>query len=254
MIKASAIFIGHGSPMNAIEDTPASRGWREIAARFKRPRAVLCVSAHWVSDGVRLTGDAQPRTIHDFGGFPAELFAVQYPAQGDPALAADVAARLSPFGARTDATWGFDHGAWSVLKWLYPDADVPVIQLSLDTRRGAAEHLAIGQALVPLRAENVLVLGSGNIVHNLRHWRDGAAASWVEGFDAAILDLIAAGDHAAVARYQALADADHAAPDWDHFVPLLYALGASDGDAPHVFNRFLTPGISMTSIAFGLPA
>jgi 4,5-DOPA dioxygenase extradiol len=248
------MFIGHGSPMNALEDTPASRGWRDVAARFPRPRAVLCVSAHWVTDGVRLTGEAQPRTIHDFGGFPPELFAVQYPAPGDPEFAAGVAQRLAPFPARTDTTWGLDHGAWSVLKWLYPDADVPVVQLSLDARRSADEHYRIGEALAPLRDDNVLVLGSGNIVHNLRHWRDGAPASWVKGYDDAILDRIGANDHKAVIAYRMLPDAAVAAPDWEHFFPLLYTLGAADGDAPHVFNRFHIPGISMTSIAFGLPA
>jgi 4,5-DOPA dioxygenase extradiol len=254
MTKAPAIFIGHGSPMNAIEDTPAARGWRGIATRFETPRAVLCVSAHWVTEGVRLTGEAQPRTIHDFGGFPAGLFAVQYRAPGDPALALDIAARLAPFGARTDETWGLDHGTWSVLKWFYPYANVPTIQLSLDVRRTPADRYALGKALAPLREENVLVLGSGNIVHNLRHWRDGAPQPWVAGFDAHIVDRIEAGDHAAVTAYETLPDAAVAAPDWDHFTPLLYVLGASDSEAPHVFNRFMIPGISMTSIAFGLPA
>jgi 4,5-DOPA dioxygenase extradiol len=251
MPTAPALFIGHGSPMNAIEDTPASRGWRDIAARFEKPRAILCVSAHWVTEGVRLTGEARPRTIHDFGGFPPALHAAQYPAPGDPALAADIAARL---GAHTDLTWGLDHGAWSVLIWLYPEADVPVIQFSLDARKSPAEHYALGAALAPLRAENILVLGSGNIVHNLRHWRAGASQPWVQTFDDRIVDAIAVGDHDTVMAYASLPDGATAAPDWDHFAPLLYALGAAGADRPHAFNRFMIPGISMTSIAFGLPA
>jgi 4,5-DOPA dioxygenase extradiol len=140
-----------------------------------------------------------------------------------------------------------------VLKWLYPNADVPVVQLSLDARCAPAEHYAIGRALKPLRDEGVLVLGSGNIVHNLRHWRDGAPQAWVQGFDARIVEAVAAGDHAAIVDYRTLPDAAVAAPDWDHFVPLLYALGAAGDERPFVFNRTAIAGISMTSIAFGLP-
>ena len=214
---------------------------------------MLCVSAHWVTEGVRLTGEAHPRTIHDFGGFPAELFAVRYPAPGDPVLAEKVAAVLRQHGARTDTTWGFDHGAWSVLKWLYPEADIPVVQLSLDARRTASEHYAVGRMLAPLREENILVLGSGNIVHNLWHLRAGPPQAWVAGYDDAILDRIMSDDPAAVAGYKTLPDAAVAAPDWDHFTPLLYVLGAADGEPAHAFNRIHLPGISMTSIAFGLP-
>ncbi len=252
--KAPALFIGHGSPMNAIEDNPFSQGWRAAAGRFGKPRAVLCISAHWVTEGVRVTANALPRTIHDFGGFPPELFAVQYPAPGAPALAADIAKRLAAFGAETDANWGLDHGAWSVLVHLYPDADVPIAQLSLDARATPQRHYAIGQALAPLRDEGVLILGSGNIVHNLRHWRDSAAQDWVSSFDDSIADRIAARDHQAVIDYRNHPMAKTAAPDWDHFVPLLYVLGAQgEGETAEWFNRATLPGISMTSLAFGLP-
>ena len=251
--KAPSLFIGHGSPMNAIEDNPFSQGWRAIGRSFEKPRAVLCISAHWVTEGVRVTANLQPRTIHDFGGFPPDLFAVQYPAPGAPALAVDVAKRLAVFDAETDENWGLDHGAWSVLVHLYPDADVPIVQLSLDARRTPEQHYAIGQALAPLRDEGVLILGSGNIVHNLRHWRDSAAQDWVAGFDGFVVGRIVARDHQSVIDYLSHPMAKSAAPDWDHFVPLLYVLGAQgEGEVATWLNRALIPGISMTSIAFGV--
>jgi 4,5-DOPA dioxygenase extradiol len=252
MPKAPAIFIGHGSPMNAIEDNPFSRGWAAIAQRYEKPRAVLCVSAHWVTDGVQLTGNPLPRTIHDFGGFPAELHAVQYPAPGDPMLALQIAERLPDAGISED--WGLDHGTWSVLKHMYPDADVPVIQLSLDAKRSPQQHYEIGRALAPLRDDNILILGSGNIVHNLRHWRDEEVQPWVTAFDAFIAEKIAAREDDAVTDYRANPQATIAAPDWDHFTPLLYVLGASSGEPAEVFNQTYMPGISMTSNAFGLAA
>ncbi|HYD73139.1 MAG TPA: class III extradiol ring-cleavage dioxygenase, partial [Candidatus Binatia bacterium] len=152
MTRAPALFVGHGSPMNAIEDTPSARGWAEIARAFPRPRAVVVISAHWVTEGVRVTSNIKPRTIHDFGrGFPQELFDIQYPAEGDPILAHEITKRLKPFGAELDDSWGLDHGAWSVLRRMYPDADVPVVQVSLDMRRKPEEHYAIAQALASLR-------------------------------------------------------------------------------------------------------
>jgi 4,5-DOPA dioxygenase extradiol len=252
--RAPALFIGHGSPMNAIEHNAFSQGWADVARRLARPEAIVCVSAHWVTDGVFVTGEAAPRTIHDFRGFPPELQAVQYPAPGAPALAARVAALLADYGARADTSWGFDHGAWSVLRWLYPNADVPVIQLSLDQRRAPAAHHAIGAALAPLRDEAVLILGSGNIVHNLRAFFAGQATPWAKPFDDFILERIVAGDDAAVIAYQRHPDAARAAPDWEHFTPLISVLGARGADErAHVFNRDVGTGISMTSIGFGLP-
>jgi 4,5-DOPA dioxygenase extradiol len=168
MTRAPALFVGHGSPMNAIEDTPSARGWAEITTRFARPRAIVVVSAHWVTEGVRVTSNERPPTIHDFGrSFPQALFDVQYPAPGDPQLAQRIVGLLTEFGARLDDTWGLDHGAWSVLVHMYPRADIPVVQVSLDARRGPEEHYAIARALAPLRDDNVLLLAAGNIVHNL---------------------------------------------------------------------------------------
>jgi 4,5-DOPA dioxygenase extradiol len=253
--KAPALFIGHGSPMNAIEENAFSLGWRDIARRFERPRAIVCVSAHWTTEGVRVTGNAHPPTIHDFHGFPAELHAVEYPASGAPELAERVALLLTEFGARLDQTWGFDHGAWSVLKWMYPDSDVPVIQLSLDARRTPGEHYEIGRALSAVREDNVLVLATGNIVHNLRAFVSGDTSqeAIAKTFDDFIVERIAARDHHAVINYQTHPAAAEAAPDWDHFIPLLYALGARGEDEPaEMFNRHVATGISMTSIAMGL--
>lgn len=255
--KAPTLFLGHGSPMNAIEDTASSRGWREIASAFPKPRAIVCVSAHWVTDGVRVTTNALPRTIHDFGGFPPELFAVQYPAPGDPALAENIVARLAAFGARGDERWGLDHGTWSVLAHMYPDAEVPVLQVSLDARRPPAEHYAIGQALAPFRDEGVAILGSGDIVHNLRAFfgRSGADGAGDQSFDDFIVSAAESGDHAAVMNYRAHPSAAQAAPDWEHFFPLFYVLAAQrKGERAHVFNRELFPGLSMTSIAYGVDA
>ena len=257
MTKAPALFIGHGSPMNAIEDTPAARGWAAVAARFPRPRAIIVVSAHWTSDGVRVMANAQPDTIHDFGkGFPAELFAMTYPAPGDPALATQIVTRLADFGAQLDSGWGLDHGAWSVLVHMYPDADIPVVQVSLDARAKPEQHYAIGRALAPLRHDNVLILASGNVVHNLRAFfrhGDRPAPASDASFEAFITGAVEAGDHTAVLNYRARPEAPEAAPDWDHFSPVLYALAASDSERPEIFNRDLIPGIAMTSYAFGLP-
>jgi 4,5-DOPA dioxygenase extradiol len=254
--KAPALFVGHGSPMNAIEDTPSARGWAEFGSSLRKPRAVVCVSAHWVTEGVKVTANARPRTIHDFGGgFPPALFAVEYPAPGDPNLAAEIAARLSAFGAETVEEWGLDHGTWSVLVHMFPDANVPVVQVSLDGRRPPAEHYRIAQALAPLRDQDVMIMGSGDIVHNLRVFFGRLAPDAINerAFDDDIVAAIERGDHEAVVGYASHPLAARAAPDWDHFFPLLYALGArAEGEAAHVFNRHFFPGISMTSVAFGV--
>lgn len=257
MQKAPALFVGHGSPMNAIERTPASQGWRDVARRFPKPRAIVCVSAHWVTDGLRVAATARPRTIHDFGGFPPALSAVQYPTPGAPELARDIVQRLAGFNAEADEHWGLDHGAWSVLVHMYPEADIPVLQVSLDARRNPQQHYEIGRALAPLRADNVLILASGNVVHNLRVFfrTPGAPTPWAARFDAFVAERIAARDHAALINYGAHPDAAEAAPDWDHFYPLLYALAAQGEEEPaEAFNRDMSPGVSMTAYAIGLPA
>ncbi|MGE0740780.1 MAG: 4,5-DOPA dioxygenase extradiol [Hyphomonadaceae bacterium] len=255
--RAPALFIGHGSPMNAIEDTPSARGWAEIARAFPKPRAIICVSAHWVTEGVRVMSNARPRTIHDFGrGFPQALFDVQYPAPGDPELARAIVEKLTAFGAQLDDTWGLDHGAWSVVKHMYPDADVPIVQVSLDIRRPPAEHYDIARTLADLREDDILVIGSGNIVHNLPAFFRATSPDpqpWVATYDELIVSGVA-NDHGKVVDYAAQPDAALAAPDWEHFMPVVYALGAQrDGETPLFFNRHYYPGISMTAFAYGLP-
>lgn len=255
--RAPALFVGHGSPMNAIEDTPSARGWAELARRFARPAAIVCVSAHWVADGVRVMANARPRTIHDFGrGFPQALFDVQYPAPGDPALARRMATMLAPFGATLDESWGLDHGAWSVLRRMYPEADVPVLQLSLDARRGPQQHHAIGRALGPLRDDNIAIIAAGNIVHNLPAFFGGTQIEpWVQRFDDFIAAAAASGDDAGVLNYASHADARSAAPDWEHFFPVFYAMAARrEGERALAFNRHYDPGISMTGFGYGLAA
>ena len=259
MTRAPALFIGHGSPMNAIEDTPSSRGWAEIATRFPKPRAIVCISAHWVTEGVKVMANARPQTIHDFGkSFRQALFDVQYPAPGDPALAQEIVTLLAPFGAALDESWGLDHGAWSVLVHMYPDADVPVVQVSLDAKRPPQEHHRIARALSALRDQDVLVMASGNIVHNLRSFfvnADKPAPPQDAEFEQFITQAAAANDDASVINYRTHPAAPVAAPDWDHFTPVIYGLGARrDGETPFFFNRDFAPGIAMTSIAYGLPA
>lgn len=251
-MRMPALFLGHGSPMNAIEDNEFHRGWRALGQRLPRPKAVLCVSAHWETRGVYATGAAQPETIHDFYGFPQALFDVQYRASGDPALARR-AAELA--GARQDPDRGLDHGAWGVLIAMYPDADVPVVQLSLDTAQPGAFHYALAKKLAPLRDEGILVLGSGNIVHNLGVGRpgDGRPYDWALRFDAEVRQRIDAGDHQALADYPLLgADARMAIPTPEHYLPLLYVLALQEkGEAPGYFNDQVMTSISMTSVMFG---
>ncbi len=251
-MRMPALFLGHGSPMNAIEDNEFRRGWRALGQRLPRPRAVLCVSAHWETRGVYATGAAQPETIHDFYGFPQALFDVRYRAPGDQALARR-AAELA--GARLDPGRGLDHGAWGVLIAMYPDADVPVVQLSLDTSQPGAFHYALAKKLAPLRDEGILVIGSGNIVHNLGVWRpgDGRPYDWALHFDAEVRKRIDAGDHQALADYPSLgADARMSVPTPEHYLPLLYALALQEkGEAAVYMNDKAMTSISMTSVMFG---
>ena len=242
--------------MNAIEDSAFRRAWAELGRTLPRPEAILCVSAHWETRGVFLTGAAAPPTIHDFYGFPDELFAVRYPAPGEPALAGRVAARLSRLGARIDPGRGLDHGCWSVLVAMYPDAGVPVVQLSLDTRQPGSFHYELARELRPLRDEGVLIVGSGNLVHNLR-LADFALESgydWAVRFDAVVRARIEAGDHAALAAYRELGpDARLSIPTPEHYLPLLYALGVKrSGEELAIFNAATVLGsISMTSVVVG---
>ena len=258
-MRLPAVFVGHGSPMNAIEDSAFRRGWAELGRALPRPEAILCVSAHWETQGVFLTGAEAPPTIHDFYGFPRELFAVRYPAAGQPELARRVASMLGGVAAAVDPARGLDHGCWSVLVAMYPAADVPVVQLSLDSRQPGSFHLALAKELRPLRDDGVLILGSGNLVHNLRlvdFGRD-TGYDWAVRFDALVRERIAAGDHEALAAWDELGlDARLSIPTPEHYLPLLYVLGVQQpGDAVRLFNAATVLGsISMTSVRIGSTA
>lgn len=257
--RQPVLFVGHGNPMNALVDNQWSRGFRTLAGLLPQPRAILCVSAHWYVPGTYLTGEERPETIHDFGGFPAELYAMRYPAPGDPALARRVLRLVGEDRAALRTDWGLDHGTWSVLVHLRPGADVPVVQLSLDYRLSAAEHIAIGRALAPLREEGVLLMGSGNIVHNLRHAftslhrGETATPEWATRFDAAIAAALEQHDGGFLAR-TLQGDAGRLAhPTPDHYLPLLYAAGAADARDPVRFpvTGFDMASLSMRAVLFG---
>ncbi len=257
--RMPVLFVGHGNPMNAIEDNAWSRAFREVARTLPRPRAILAVSAHWYVEGTFATADERPRTLHDFGGFPAELSRVQYPAPGDPALARRVVELVGARRASLDGSWGLDHGTWSVLVHLRPAADVPVVQLSIDGRLEPEEHLAIGRALAPLRDEGVLVLASGNLVHNLGHafgaWHRGEteAPEWARAFDAGVARALELHEEGPLLRALS-SDAGrlaHSTPD--HFLPILYAAGASGAEDAVRFpiEGFDMSSLSMRSVRFG---
>jgi len=257
--RMPALFVGHGNPMNAIEDNAWSRAQQALAARLPRPRAILAISAHWYVDGLHATGAEHPRTIHDFGGFPEALYRVQYPAPGDPALARRVAALLGARRASVTGGWGLDHGTWSVLRHLRPEADVPVVQLSLDASLAPAEHLALGRALAPLRDEGVLLLGSGNLTHDLRHafgaWHRGdtATPAWAAAFDEGAARAVAERDEAWLVGALDREEGRRAHPTPDHWLPLLYVAGAA-GPADPVsspITGFDMSSLSMRSILVG---
>lgn len=253
--RMPAVFYGHGSPMNALEDNAYTRVWESFATRFARPKAILVVSAHWTTHGTSVTAMTAPKTIHDFGGFPQALFDMQYPAPGDPALAAHVAQLLAPLPVQLDVQWGLDHGAWSVLIKTYPKADIPVVQLSLDMTQPAAYHFALGQKLTALRDEGVMIVGSGNVVHNLRRMDPRSAGfDWAQRFNLAMRTAIASGQFEQVLNYDSLGqDATLSVPTPEHFLPLLYVLGAKVGDeAIAITTEGMELGaISMMSVVIG---
>jgi 4,5-DOPA dioxygenase extradiol len=244
------LFVGHGSPMNTIEHNAWSDAWRLVGAALPRPRAILCVSAHWETVGPQVTGSASPATIHDFYGFPQALFDVRYPAPGDPALARRVVELLGA-DAGIDPERGLDHGVWSVLVPMFPEADIPVVQLGIDIRRDGAWHYAVARNLGALRDEGVLILCSGNIVHNLRLFdpRAPTAAAWALRFRDLVNALLRDGDHRALMDWPSLSDAQQAIPTPEHYIPLLYALAnGRAGDKVTVFNDDVTSTLSMTSL------
>jgi 4,5-DOPA dioxygenase extradiol len=231
--RMPVVFFGHGSPMNAIEDNRYVRAWRALGAELPRPRAILAISAHWYVPATLVTANEHPRTIHDFGGFPRELYAVQYPAPGDLDLAGRVTELLAAFNAEGDERWGLDHGTWSVLCHVYPKADVPVVQLSIDETLEPGLHFEIGTLLQPLRDEGVTIVASGNVVHNLEAFAWGRHAiqtfDWAQRFETQARELLALRNFDPLIDYGSLGeDARLSAPTPDHYLPLLYAMGATD--------------------------
>jgi 4,5-DOPA dioxygenase extradiol len=256
--RQPTIFFGHGNPMNALHDNEWSRGWAAIGQRVSKPSAVLSVSAHWYLPATALTAMAMPRTIHDFGGFPRELFEVQYPAPGDLGLVRRVRELLNPLEVSADLSWGLDHGTWSVLRHVFPRADVPVVQLSIDESKSPAFHYELGRLLRPLRDEGILVIGSGDIVHNLHTYawgrRPAEPFDWALRFEGRARELVLRGDHQPLVKYESLGpDAELSVPTPEHYLPLLYVLGASDeGDAVTFPVEGMDGGsISMLSVQFG---
>jgi 4,5-DOPA dioxygenase extradiol len=263
--RMPVLFVGHGSPMNAIEDNVFSRGWQEAAGRLPRPQAILCVSAHWETRGSHVTAMEQPRTIHDFGGFPRELYEAQYPAPGSRWLADRVRETVRGASIGLDTGWGLDHGAWSVLNRMYPAADIPVVQLSLDATQPAKYHYDLGRELAPLREMGVLILGSGNIVHNLRRvmlrgtdmssFNEPFALDWARDADTLFHQLIDADRHAELIDYPSLGSAVQlAVPTPEHYLPMLYILALKEkGETLTYFNDQAVAGsLTMTSFTIGL--
>jgi 4,5-DOPA dioxygenase extradiol len=249
------LFLGHGSPMNAIEDNEFSLAWQEAATHIPIPKAILCISAHWETLGSQVTAMEAPRTIHDFYGFPRPLFEKQYPAPGLPELAARIANLLGEDKVQLDQSWGLDHGAWSVLCRMYPQADIPVVQLSLDRSIDPVGHYQIGRELQQLRQEGVLVIGSGNIVHNLRLvvWED-RAFDWAVEYDAKVTQWILEGDHDSIIHYEKYGKpAMLAVNSAEHYLPLLYVLGLKDAVEPVSFfaDKLWGGSISMRCVKIG---
>ncbi|NGM65395.1 4,5-DOPA dioxygenase extradiol [Sphingobacterium sp. SGR-19] len=255
--RMPVLFLGHGNPMNAIEDNIFTRGFQEIAKTLPTPNAILCISAHWETKGTYVTAMPQPRTIHDFGGFPQELFDVQYPAPGSPELAKVAAELVRSTSVQLTNDWGLDHGCWTVIKFLYPQANIPVVEMSIDYTQGPAYHYALAQELKALRRKGVLIIGSGNTVHNLRKvaWSKlnevGFAYEWAELANEKIKQLILSGNHQDLIAYEKQGTAFQLAiPTPEHYVPLLYTLGLQEKDeVPTLFNDALIGGsLNMLSV------
>ena len=255
--RMPVLFLGHGNPMNAIEENQFVTGFRNIAESLPKPNAILCISAHWYTNGTKVTAMEMPRTIHDFWGFPKELYEVQYPAKGSPELAMKTKELLQPTIVELDEKWGIDHGAWSVIKHLYPKADIPIVQLSIDYTKPTQYHFELAQKLISLRYEGVLIIGSGNIVHNLGlvDWKnfdtDNFGHDWAVEARETINNLLISGDYKSLIHYEKLSKAvSLAIPTPDHYMPLIYTLGLQEkGEKLTLFNDKLVAGsLSMTSI------
>lgn len=258
--KMPVLFLGHGSPMSAIEENEFVKGFRKVGSQIEKPKTILCISAHWETRGTYVTAMEKPRTIHDFGGFPVELFEVQYPAPGSPELAAEIRQIITKTEVVPDNKWGLDHGAWSVIKHLYPNADIPVVQMSLDYSKAAKYHFELAQELSALRQKGILILGSGNIVHNLAlvAWDKLSgkpfAFEWAAEANEKIKEYILNGDFRSLTNFKSQGKAfDLAIPTPEHFLPLLYVLALKDkNDETTIFNDQPVGGsLSMTSVKFG---
>lgn len=247
--RMPAIFFGHGSPMNALGG-PYAEAWRTLGQSLPRPRAVLMVSAHWYVPETAVTAMARPKTIHDFYGFPPELHAVHYPAPGSEELAGDIAKLLAPMPVRLDQEWGFDHGTWSVSAHVWPDADIPIVQLSIDRRQRPEFHYELGRRLAPLRDRGILIAGSGDVVHNLRMMQRQAGVppyDWAARFNAKVKEAIMSRDHQALINYTGFGqDAALSVPTPEHYLPLLYVLGAQAEDE---IAEFFTDTMDLGSIS-----
>lgn len=257
--KMPVLFLGHGSPMNAIEENEFVRGFREIALTIPKPRAILIISAHWETRGTQVTAMENPRTIHDFGGFPKELFEVQYPAPGSPELAQETKEVINTTEVQLDEQWGLDHGSWSVIKHLYPNADVPVVQMSLDNTQAPQYHYELAQQLATLRNKGILIIGSGNIVHNLgmvawRRLNESFAFDWALEADAKMKEYILTDNHQPLIEYEKQGSAFKlAVPSPEHYMPLLYTLALKEKtDTIQLFNdKPIAGALTMTSVKIG---
>ena len=257
-VRMPAVFFGHGNPMNAVQDNAWTKRWAELGATLPRPKAIVCISAHWYMPETAVTVQPSPRTIHDFGGFPPELYEVQYPAPGSPQLAARVAQLLAPLRVRTDSGWGLDHGTWSVLAHVYPNADIPVVQLSIDETKPARWHYETAKQLSALRDEGILVMGSGNLVHNLHAYSWGRHPvepyDWAIRFETMTRASMSTSDFAPLVDYETLGrDAMLSAPTPEHYLALLYVLAQQQrGDLmSYPVEGFDGGSISMLAVQLG---
>lgn len=253
-----AVFVGHGNPMNALLRNSYTEAWTRMGQSLARPKAILCISAHWFVPGTGVTVTTAPRTIHDFGGFPRELYQMKYPAPGDPELARRVQQLLEPTPVVLDDSWGLDHGAWAVLCHIYPQADIPVVQLSIDETQPPAFHYEIGRRLAPLRDEGVLIVGSGNLVHNLHTYAWGRHVpepfDWAIRFEQQAREMLLASEHRPLVDYEKLGrDAQLSIPTPDHYLPLLYVIATRQAKDPISFPVEGVDGgsISMLSVRVG---
>ncbi len=254
--KMPVLFVGHGSPMNAIEENEFAQAWTMAGTELPRPKVILAVSAHWETMGTKVTAMEKPRTIYDFYGFPRELYEVAYPAPGKPDLVQTIRKLIKKTEVQPDLDWGLDHGTWSVLARLFPEADIPVVQISLDRSKSPRDHYQLGEQLKELREEGVLIVSSGNVVHNLRmvKFDDNLKFGWAEEFDNQVKDLILSGDHDPLIEFEKLGKAAQLSINSaEHYLPLLYTLGLkSEEDQISFFADRVTYGsLSMRSVRFG---